>query len=124
LLALTGESAEQAKADADATLRIETALANASLTRLQRRDPHNTYHMLMIVQSLLSVDPSPSVSDIDRLRRARSHNDSETVALEVVTYFAIDQPSCRGLSSFHARPSGALCPTPRFSRPDSTEVTT
>jgi endothelin-converting enzyme/putative endopeptidase len=45
LLALAGEAADQAKADADATLRIETALAKASLTRVQRRDPHNTYHM-------------------------------------------------------------------------------
>jgi putative endopeptidase len=45
LLSLAGEGAEQAKADADATLKIETALAKASLTRVQRRDPHNTYHM-------------------------------------------------------------------------------
>ena len=45
LLSLTGESAEQAKADADATLKIETALATASLTRVERRDPHKTYHM-------------------------------------------------------------------------------
>ncbi len=45
LLTLAGESAEQAKADADATLKIETALAKASLTRVQRRDPHATYHM-------------------------------------------------------------------------------
>jgi len=45
LLGLAGETAEQAKADADAILRIETALAKASLTRVERRDPHNTYHM-------------------------------------------------------------------------------
>jgi putative endopeptidase len=50
LLALSGESAEQAKADAEATLRIETALAKASLTRVQRRDPHNTYHVMTIAQ--------------------------------------------------------------------------
>ena len=50
LLTLTGESAEQAKADADATLKIETALANASLTRVQRRDPHATYHMETIAE--------------------------------------------------------------------------
>jgi putative endopeptidase len=50
LLTLTGESAHQAKADADATLKIETALAKASLTRVQRRDPHNTYHMETIAE--------------------------------------------------------------------------
>jgi endothelin-converting enzyme/putative endopeptidase len=48
LLTLSGESAEQAKTDAEATLRIETALAKASLTRVQRRNPHNTYHMMTI----------------------------------------------------------------------------
>ncbi len=50
LLTLGGESAEQAKADAEGTLRIETALAKASLTRVQRRDPHNTYHVMTIAQ--------------------------------------------------------------------------
>ncbi|WP_433984678.1 M13 family metallopeptidase N-terminal domain-containing protein [Tunturiibacter empetritectus] len=48
LLTLGGESAEQAKFDADATLRVETALAKASLTRVDRRDPHKTYHMMTI----------------------------------------------------------------------------
>ena len=57
LLQLTGESAEQAKADAAATLKIETALANASLTRVQRRDPHATYHM-MTVAELQKLAPS------------------------------------------------------------------
>ena len=42
LLSLAGESADQAKVDAGATLKIETALAKASLTRVERRDPHNT----------------------------------------------------------------------------------
>jgi len=46
LLTLGGESAEQGKADADATLKIETALATASLSRVERRDPHKTYHMM------------------------------------------------------------------------------
>ncbi len=50
LLTLGGESAGQAKADAEATLRIETALAKASLTRVQRRDPHNTYHMMTVAE--------------------------------------------------------------------------
>jgi len=57
LLSLAGEKADQAKADADATLKIETALANASLTRVQRRDPHNTYHMETI-EELAKFTPS------------------------------------------------------------------
>jgi putative endopeptidase len=57
LLGLAGESAEQAKADADATLKIETALAKASLSRVERRDPHKTYHM-MTVEELAKLTPS------------------------------------------------------------------
>jgi putative endopeptidase len=57
LLTLAGENADAAKADADATLRVETALAKAQLTRVQRRDPHNTYHM-MAVAGLVKLSPS------------------------------------------------------------------
>jgi putative endopeptidase len=57
LLTLSGESAEAAKSDADATLRIETALAKAQLTRVQRRDPHNTYHMKTVAE-LAALSPS------------------------------------------------------------------
>jgi putative endopeptidase len=57
LLTLAGESADAAKAGADATLRIETVLAKAQLTRVQRRDPHNTYHM-MTVADLGKLSPS------------------------------------------------------------------
>ncbi|MBB5342378.1 M13 family metallopeptidase [Tunturibacter empetritectus] len=57
LLTLGGESAEQAKFDADATLRVETALAKASLTRVDRRDPHKTYHM-MTINELSKIAPA------------------------------------------------------------------
>ena len=40
-----------------AMLRIETALAKASLTRVERRDPHKTYHM-MTVAELRKLAPS------------------------------------------------------------------
>jgi putative endopeptidase len=57
LLGLTGEPADKAKIDADAILRIETALAKASLTRVERRDPHKTYHILTIAE-LTTLAPS------------------------------------------------------------------
>jgi putative endopeptidase len=38
---LLGESPEIAKADADNVMRMETGLANASLTRVERRNPYN-----------------------------------------------------------------------------------
>jgi endothelin-converting enzyme/putative endopeptidase len=57
MLVLSGEPADKAKADADAILRIETALAKASLTRVERRDPHKIYHM-MTVAELSQLTPS------------------------------------------------------------------
>jgi putative endopeptidase len=41
---LLGESPAAAKADAGTVMRIETALAKASLTKVERRDPYKTYH--------------------------------------------------------------------------------
>jgi putative endopeptidase len=57
ILTLSGEPAEKVKTDAAAVLRIETALAKASLTRVQQRDPHNIYHM-MPVTDLEKLTPS------------------------------------------------------------------
>jgi endothelin-converting enzyme/putative endopeptidase len=57
MLALSGEPAGQASSDAASILRIETALAKASLTRVQQRDPHSTYHM-MPVADLEKLAPS------------------------------------------------------------------
>jgi len=44
LLVLAGEPQAQADADAAATMKIETTLAEASLTRVERRNPYNLYH--------------------------------------------------------------------------------
>jgi endothelin-converting enzyme/putative endopeptidase len=46
MLQLTGEPAAQAKTDANTVMRIETALAKASLTRVERRNPYNLYHKM------------------------------------------------------------------------------
>jgi endothelin-converting enzyme/putative endopeptidase len=57
MFTLSGEPAAQASSDAAAVLRIETALAKASLTRVQQRDPHNIYHMMPIA-SLEGLTPA------------------------------------------------------------------
>jgi putative endopeptidase len=41
---LLGDAPKAAEANAATVLRIETALAKASLTQVDRRDPHKTYH--------------------------------------------------------------------------------
>ncbi|MGC2635678.1 MAG: M13 family metallopeptidase [Acidobacteriaceae bacterium] len=48
LLVLAGEPQSQADADAASTMKIETALANASLTRVEERNPYNLYHPMKI----------------------------------------------------------------------------
>jgi putative endopeptidase len=56
MLQLAGESPETAASNARAVLDFETALAKASLDRVARRDPANTYHMMSKAE-LLSLSP-------------------------------------------------------------------
>jgi putative endopeptidase len=46
MLELSGEVPQAAAADALAVMRIETALAKGSMTRVERRDPKATYHRM------------------------------------------------------------------------------
>jgi putative endopeptidase len=50
LLVLAGVPQAQADEQAAATMKIETALASASLTRVERRNPYNLYHPMKIGQ--------------------------------------------------------------------------
>ena len=47
---LMGESADAAKKDADTVMRMETALANAQLTRVERRDPYKLKHKMSVAE--------------------------------------------------------------------------
>ena len=46
MLELIGETKKAAVKDAKTVLKIETALAGASLTRVEQRDPYNLYHKM------------------------------------------------------------------------------
>jgi putative endopeptidase len=46
MLTLAGDDAAKASADAKAIVELETKLAEASLTRVERRDPEKTYHKM------------------------------------------------------------------------------
>ena len=48
LLVLGGTSTMDARVAADKILALETTLANASMTRVERRDPYNTYHKMTL----------------------------------------------------------------------------
>ena len=45
---LMGESAAAAKTDADTVMRMETAMAKAQLTRVERRDPYKLKHKMKV----------------------------------------------------------------------------
>ena len=45
---LIGESPDAARKDADTVMRLETAMAKASLTRVERRNPHNLVHKMKV----------------------------------------------------------------------------
>jgi len=50
MLELLGDPAAQAAAESPAIMQIETALAKASLTRVEMRDPHNLDHKMDLAQ--------------------------------------------------------------------------
>ena len=54
---LLGDKADTAAAEAQTVMRIETALAKGSLTRVERRDPQKLYHK-MTRQQLDALSPS------------------------------------------------------------------
>jgi putative endopeptidase len=57
MLELAGEPTTAAAADAQSVMRIESALANGSMTRVQRRDPKAVYHR-MSRQELQALSPA------------------------------------------------------------------
>jgi putative endopeptidase len=57
MLRLIGTPETQAKAEADKIMALETRLAKASMTRVQRRDPHAVYHR-MPLDTLRAIAPA------------------------------------------------------------------
>jgi putative endopeptidase len=50
MFTLAGDSAEEAAKEAAAVMQIETAMAKASMSRTELRDPENRYHIYTLVQ--------------------------------------------------------------------------
>jgi putative endopeptidase len=57
MFALAGDSAEKADAESQTVMNFETTLANASLSRVQMRDPHAVWHKMTLPQ-LEALAPS------------------------------------------------------------------
>ncbi len=56
-LELAGHAPERAEAESATVMRIETALARAALTVVEKRDPHNIYHRMPLAE-LQKATPS------------------------------------------------------------------
>src|SRR4029077_18552764 len=54
---LLGDTPDAARANARTVMEVETALAKASLTRVDQRDPHKLFHK-MSVKQLEAITPS------------------------------------------------------------------
>ena len=50
MFTLAGDSQEKAEAEAQATMNFENTLANASMSRVQMRDPHAVWHKMTLPQ--------------------------------------------------------------------------
>jgi putative endopeptidase len=111
LLQLAGEPVTQAKSDADATLKIETALAKASLTRVERRDPHKTYHFMPIAD-LEKLTPSvnwPAFFAAEGAPNVQKLNVSQPEFMKAVESELTSEPvaNLRAYLRFHALTAAA-----------------
>jgi putative endopeptidase len=57
MFGMAGEAPDAARADAETVMRIETALAAATLTRVEQREPHNLFHEMSRAE-LRKITPS------------------------------------------------------------------
>jgi endothelin-converting enzyme/putative endopeptidase len=111
LLMLAGENGEQAKGDADSILRIETNLATASLTRVERRDPHNLYHMMSVteLQALLPEIDWANYFAVQGAPRLQRTNVEQPAFLKAVNAELNSEPleALRAYLTFHALTAAA-----------------
>jgi putative endopeptidase len=100
MFTLLGDAAGRAKAEAETVMAIETALAKASLTRVEQREPHNLFHLLTEAQ-LGALTPSfswPAYWAASGLPAQREVNVTEPKFFEEVER----QLKTRGLADWQA----------------------
>ena len=81
---LAGEPAAQAKTDADTVMKIETELAGASLTRVDRRDPNKVYHRINLAGIEKTAPKFPWKAYFKKL----GHADIAQINVAVPEFFA------------------------------------
>ncbi|HEY4053627.1 MAG TPA: M13 family metallopeptidase [Terriglobales bacterium] len=80
---LSGDSSAAAKADADTVMRLETLLAKASLTRVDRRNPYNLKHKMKLAE-LNQLAPN---LDWSAYYREASYPEIEILNVETPEFF-------------------------------------
>ncbi len=111
LLAMVGESPGQSRSDAGAILRIETALAKASLSRVDRRDPHKTYHKMSVAE-LAALSPAinwPSYFTIEGAPDLKTLNVSQPEFMKAVNAELTSEsvPDLKAYLRFHLATAAA-----------------
>jgi endothelin-converting enzyme/putative endopeptidase len=117
LFVLDGRTYEQGLKAANDILRIETALAKASLTRVELRDPHATYHMTP-VDRLTALAPAidwHALLTLNGAAKVTSVNVEQPAFLQAVQAELTHEPidALRAYLSFHALSAAA----PYLSKP-------
>jgi len=82
LLALAGETPAKADEQAATTMKIETALAQASLTRVEQRDPYKSFHPMKI-EEVEALVPAPEIG---------TYLHGENIAPALLTNINVNQP--------------------------------
>ena len=73
IFGLLGDGAKKAKAEADAVMRVETALAKAAMGLVERREPKNVHHKMTLAE-FMKLTPIVRLDGLPRRgRRPRLH---------------------------------------------------
>ena len=117
LFTMAGEPATAAKTDADAILKLETALATAGLSRVDMRDPYKVFHKMTLADLQKQV-PAIAWADFYRLSGAPAFTTMNiqqpalNTALQTVLTTA-PLPALQAYERFHALTEAA----PAMSKP-------
>ena len=92
MLALAGDDDAKAASEAKAIVELETKLAEASLTRVERRDPEKTYHK-MNRSELRTLTPNWSWEDYFQ---EIGYTNIDSVDVSAPKFFETDEPGAQG----------------------------
>ncbi len=111
MVLLTGGSVDDGRTTAGSVLRIETALAKASLSRVDRRDPHKTYHKMTLaeLQALAPAIDWPAYFATQGAPNLKSLNVSQPEFMKAVNTVLTTEPlnDLKAYLTFHLATAAA-----------------